>query len=71
MNLNSALGWNGAKDLPAIVESYLKGDVKADEFVTSEMLLKDINEAFELLKKGEGLVGSRGRGRGRRGARDT
>jgi Zn-dependent alcohol dehydrogenase len=34
-----------------LVDDYLAGKVKVDEFVTSNMTLDQINDAFELMRK--------------------
>ena len=41
--------------VPELVEGYLEGKFKLDEYVTHEMPFSQINEAFELLHKGECL----------------
>lgn len=42
--------------MPALVEDYLSGNLKLDEFVTHRMELADINEAFELMHAGKRLA---------------
>ncbi|MBR9728875.1 S-(hydroxymethyl)glutathione dehydrogenase/class III alcohol dehydrogenase [Shewanella intestini] len=48
-------GVKGRSELPGIVEQYLNGEFKLDHFITHTMGLKDINEAFELMHKGESI----------------
>ena len=48
-------GVKGRSELPDYVERYLKGEFKLDDFITHTMGLDDINEAFELLHKGESI----------------
>ncbi|WP_111642990.1 S-(hydroxymethyl)glutathione dehydrogenase/class III alcohol dehydrogenase [Marinimicrobium alkaliphilum] len=48
-------GVKGRSELPGIVEQYLRGDFKLDDFITHTMGLEDINEAFELMHKGESI----------------
>mmetsp|Transcript_14937 Transcript_14937/g.32101 ORF Transcript_14937/g.32101 Transcript_14937/m.32101 type:complete len:254 (-) Transcript_14937:165-926(-) len=48
-------GYKSRTQVPELVEKYLKKEVKLDEYVTHEMKFDQINEAFELLHKGECL----------------
>jgi len=48
-------GYRGRSELPGIVNQYLKGQVKVDEFITHRMPLKDINDAFDLMRDGKSL----------------
>ncbi|OXA46427.1 alcohol dehydrogenase class-3 chain L [Folsomia candida] len=48
-------GWKSRDSVPKLVESYLKGKVMVDEFVTGEMPLDQINEAFHLMHAGKSL----------------
>ncbi|MCH8529432.1 MAG: S-(hydroxymethyl)glutathione dehydrogenase/class III alcohol dehydrogenase [Saccharospirillum sp.] len=48
-------GVKGRSELPDYVERYLKGEFKLDDFITHTMPLDDINEAFELMHKGESI----------------
>jgi len=45
-------GTRGRTQLPQYVEKYLSGSLKVDEFVSYTLPLKDINKAFEYMKKG-------------------
>ncbi|XP_046862194.1 alcohol dehydrogenase class-3-like isoform X2 [Xenia sp. Carnegie-2017] len=42
-------GWKSRDDVPKIVEEYMTGKVKVDEFITSKMMLEQINDAFEFM----------------------
>lgn len=44
-------GYRGKKDVPSLLQSYDKNDLKLDEFVTHRMALSKINDAFTLLKQ--------------------
>ncbi len=48
-------GVKGRSQLPGYVEKYLAGELKVDEFVSHEMGLEDINRAFDLMHKGDGI----------------
>lgn len=41
--------------MPQLVEDYLKGNLKVDEYITHAMPLEDINKGFELLHSGKSL----------------
>ncbi|XP_026209538.1 alcohol dehydrogenase 1-like [Anabas testudineus] len=50
----SLLGGFKCKDgIPEMVKAYLDKKVKLDEFITHNMTLDQINDAFELMKRGE------------------
>ena len=44
-----------AKHLPGYVEKAEKGDIPLDVFITHNMPLEDINEAFELMHEGKSI----------------
>jgi Zn-dependent alcohol dehydrogenase len=46
-------GIKGRTQLPGLVESYLDGRLKVDEFITHRNTLQDINQAFEAMKQGD------------------
>ncbi|KAF8418968.1 putative glutathione-dependent formaldehyde dehydrogenase [Tirmania nivea] len=46
-------GVKGRTQLPDLVEDYLKGDLKVDEFITHRKVLDEINDGFETMKKGD------------------
>ncbi|MFD2190817.1 S-(hydroxymethyl)glutathione dehydrogenase/class III alcohol dehydrogenase [Pistricoccus aurantiacus] len=48
-------GVKGRSELPGYVEDYMNGKVKIDEFITHDMPFEKINEAFDLLHKGESI----------------
>lgn len=48
-------GVKGRSELPDYVERYLQGEFKLDDFITHTMSLEDINNAFELMHKGESI----------------
>lgn len=48
-------GLKSRDDIPKLVERYLKKEIKVDEFVTNEFKLEQINEALDLLRKGNGV----------------
>lgn len=48
-------GVKGRSELPSYVERYQKGEIKVDEFVTREMPLTSINEAFDLMHEGRAI----------------
>lgn len=48
-------GVKGRSELPQIVEQYMAGEFKLDDFITHTMGLENINEAFELMHNGESI----------------
>jgi len=48
-------GVKGRSELPGIVERYLAGEFKLDDFITHTMGLTEINEAFELMHAGKSI----------------
>ena len=48
-------GVKGRSELPEIVEQYLAGDFKLDDFITHTMGLEGVNEAFELMHEGKSI----------------
>lgn len=48
-------GVKGRSQLPGIVEQYMRGDFKLDDFITHTMGLNDINKAFDLMHAGESI----------------
>lgn len=48
-------GARGRTDVPKIVDWYMEGKVKIDPLITHTMPLSDINNAFELMHKGESI----------------
>ncbi len=48
-------GTRGRSQLPGMVDQYLNGDIKVDEFITHTMPLEDINKAFDLMHEGKSI----------------
>ncbi|KAL5506857.1 hypothetical protein EMCRGX_G008607 [Ephydatia muelleri] len=48
-------GWKSRDSVPKLVEQYLGGNLKIDEFVSHTMSLADINNAFELMHLGKSI----------------
>ncbi len=48
-------GVKGRTELPDYVERYLAGEFKLSDFITHTMPLEEINEAFDLMHKGESI----------------
>ena len=48
-------GVKGRTELPGIVDDYLAGKFKLDDFITHTMGLDDINKAFDLMHSGESI----------------
>ncbi|CAE8598726.1 unnamed protein product [Polarella glacialis] len=48
-------GFKSKPQVPMLVDLYMSGELKIDEYITHEMPFAKINEAFELLHKGECL----------------
>lgn len=46
-------GVKGRSQLPGLVQDYLDGRLKVDEFITHRKKLVDINKAFGLMKSGD------------------
>jgi len=48
-------GWKSRDSVPKLVDAYLNKKVMVDEFVTGEVSLEQINEAFSLMHAGKSL----------------
>ena len=48
-------GARGRTDVPKIVDWYMDGKLRIDELITHRLKLEDINEGFELMKRGESI----------------
>uniref|UniRef100_A0A183BLM0 S-(hydroxymethyl)glutathione dehydrogenase n=1 Tax=Globodera pallida TaxID=36090 RepID=A0A183BLM0_GLOPA len=48
-------GWKSRDQIPLLVQQYLRGELKLDEFITHTFTFAEINKAFECMKKGESL----------------
>jgi Zn-dependent alcohol dehydrogenase len=47
----------GRTDVPKIVDWYMQGKIQIDPMITHVMPLAEINNAFELMKRGESIRG--------------
>jgi S-(hydroxymethyl)glutathione dehydrogenase/alcohol dehydrogenase len=48
-------GCKGRSQLPGMVDQYMNGEIKVDEFITHTMPLEDINSAFDLMHEGKSI----------------
>ncbi len=48
-------GCKGKTQLPDMVDQYMNGDIKVDEFITHTMPLEEINHAFDLMHEGKSI----------------
>jgi len=48
-------GARGRTDVPKIVDWYMDGKIRIDELITHKLALEDINQGFELMKRGESI----------------
>jgi S-(hydroxymethyl)glutathione dehydrogenase/alcohol dehydrogenase len=48
-------GCKGRSQLPGMVQQYMDGEIKVDEFITHTMPLEDINKAFDLMHAGKSI----------------
>ncbi|KAL0356445.1 UNVERIFIED_CONTAM: Alcohol dehydrogenase-like 6 [Sesamum radiatum] len=48
-------GWKPKSDLPSLVDMYLRKEIKIDDYITHNLMLEDINEAFDLMREGKCL----------------
>jgi S-(hydroxymethyl)glutathione dehydrogenase/alcohol dehydrogenase len=48
-------GCKGRDQVPALVERWLAGDIDVEPFVSHSMKLDDVNEAFELMERQDGI----------------
>ncbi len=46
-------GIKGRSQLPDLVDDYMKGKLKVDEFITHRKSLAQINEGFDVMKQGD------------------
>lgn len=46
-------GIKGRTQLPDLVDDYMKGKLKVDEFITHRRELAEINEGFDVMKQGD------------------
>jgi S-(hydroxymethyl)glutathione dehydrogenase/alcohol dehydrogenase len=50
-------GARGRTDVPRIVDWYMEGKINIDSLITHTMPLEDINQGFDLMKRGESIRG--------------
>src|SRR5712672_4723989 len=48
-------GARGRTDVPKIVDWYIEGKINIDDLITDKLSLGDINDGFELMRKGESI----------------
>ncbi len=48
-------GCKGRSQLPGMVDQYMDGEIRIDEFITYTMPLEDINRAFDLMHEGKSI----------------
>lgn len=48
-------GYKSHQSVPELVEKYLKKEFMVDEFITHNMNLQEINEAFDLMISGKSI----------------
>lgn len=48
-------GWKSVESVPKLVSEYMAKKIKVDEFVTHTLPFAQVNEAFELMHKGESI----------------
>jgi len=48
-------GVKGRSELPGMVDSYLAGKLKVDEFITHTFRLEEINRALDLMHEGKSI----------------
>ena len=47
------LGFKSRDSVPKLVEDYMRGDMKIDEFITHHFPLTGVNDAFKAMHDGE------------------
>jgi S-(hydroxymethyl)glutathione dehydrogenase/alcohol dehydrogenase len=48
-------GAKGRRDVPKIVDWYMEGKINIDDLVTHQVKLDEINQAFDLMHRGESI----------------
>jgi len=48
-------GWKSRDAVPKLVDDYMKGELKLDEFVTHRFALDEVNKAIDVLHSGESI----------------
>ena len=46
-------GWKSRDSVPKLVESYMKGQLEVDKYVSFEVPLEQINTAFDYMHSGK------------------
>ena len=49
-------GARGRTDVPKIVDWYMQGKIDVDELITHKLPLAQINEGFDLMRRGESIL---------------
>ena len=49
-------GWKSRESVTKLVDAYMDGELKVDEFVTHTMPLDKVNDAFDLMHAGKRCV---------------
>jgi S-(hydroxymethyl)glutathione dehydrogenase/alcohol dehydrogenase len=50
------LGWKSRSSVPGLVDDYMSGKLKVDEFISHNMGLDEINRSFDLMHSGDRYV---------------
>ena len=48
-------GYRGRTDVPALIDAYVDGRIEVDDFITHRVSLENINDAFDLMHRGESI----------------
>lgn len=48
-------GWKSVESVPKLVDSYLENELLVDEFITHHYNLEQINDAFDVMHKGQSI----------------
>jgi len=46
-------GFKSKDSVPKLVQDYMSGKIKLDEFITNKMSLEQVNDAINLMKTGQ------------------
>ena len=46
-------GWKGRDDIPKLVDEFMEEELEIDAFITGQLPLDQINEAFTLMREGK------------------
>ena len=50
-------GYKSVDSVPGLVDDYMAGNLKVDEFITHNKPIEEVNTAFDLMHAGERYVG--------------